>query len=159
VPPEQGSNGSSIGSGTGGDESSSVSSVDDYLLDHETSSSGYTQEEQEELARLFTEEDLNELLLEGILDSVSPIARIQHQIYQSRLNENQTNSTATIDNDNWIEGIFQGIQSAREQEQKIKTEKEVTTNAHSKTTNKEGVSNGKRSIRLLTIQSDVYFCS
>ncbi len=93
--------------------------------------------------------------MEGILDSVSPIARIQHQIYQSRLNENQTNSTVTLDNDNWIEGIFQGIQSAREQEQK--TEKEVTNNAHSKTTNKEGVANGKRFIRLLTVQSDVYF--
>lgn len=83
--------------------------------------------------------------MEGILDSVSPIARIQREIYQSRLNDTRTNSITTIDNDKWIEGIIQGLQSAREQEQKTKAN-EVSTNAHSTTTNKEDVSNGKRVI-------------
>jgi hypothetical protein len=106
VSAQQGSNGSSIGSGNGGDESSSVSSFDDYLLDNDTSSSGYTQEEQEELTRLILEDDLNEhlnqQLLKGILESVSPLARIQHQINLD-------------DGDKWIGGIFQGIQSETNQ--------------------------------------------
>ncbi|CAF0737080.1 unnamed protein product [Adineta steineri] len=138
VPPEQGSNGSSIGSGIGGDESSSVSSVDDYLLDNETSSSGYTQEEQEDFDPLFTEEDLNELLLEGLLDGISPLAKMHHEIMQSRLNEKQTDSsstttTSTIDNDKWIKGIIQGIKSAHEQEQKA-TSNDVNTNVRCTTT-------------------------
>lgn len=120
--PEQGSNGSSIGSGIGGDESSSVSSVDDYLLEHESSSPVYTQEEREFLDSLFTEDDMNELLLEGILDQVSPFARMHHEILQSRFDDRANHSaaatTTTIDNGKWFEEIIKGIQSAREQEQK-----------------------------------------
>ena len=101
----QGSNGSSIGSGHGEDESSSASSFDDYLLDNETSSSGYTQEEQEELTRLILEEDLdehlNQQLLKGIFESVSPLAGIQHQINLD-------------DGEQWIGGIFQGMQPRSE---------------------------------------------
>jgi hypothetical protein len=137
VPPKQGSNGSSIGSGIGGDESSSVSSVDDYLLDNDTSSSGYTQEEHEELANLITEDDLNELILESILGRVSPMARIEREIYQSRLNDKQTNSTTTIDNDEWIQGIIQGMQSAQNEE-KLTTDQHTTNN---NSTNKEELSN------------------
>jgi hypothetical protein len=95
---QQGSNGSSIGSGNGGDESSSISSFDDYLLDNHSSSSGYTQEEQEELTRLILEEDLNEQLLEGILESVSPFGNLEHQIDLD-------------DGVEWIGGVFQGIKS------------------------------------------------
>jgi len=124
VPPQQGSNGSSIGSGNGGDESSSISSFDDYLLDNDISSTGYTQEEQDELTR-FLEDDLKEQLLEGLFDSVSPITTIQHQIYQSRFNHKQTDSTITIDNEKWIQGIIQGIQSESE---KITTNKEELSN-------------------------------
>lgn len=98
----QGSNGSSIGSGHGEDESSSASSFDDYLLDNDISSSGYTQEEQEELTRMILEDDFeehfNQQLLKGIFESVSPLARIQHQINLD-------------DGDQWIGGIFQGIRS------------------------------------------------
>lgn len=116
----QGSNGSSIGSGIGGDESSSSSSsssFDDYLLDNETSSSGYTQEEQEELTRLILEEDLdehlNQQLLKGIFESVSPLARMQHQINLD-------------DGEQWIGGIFQGIQPQTEKnEQPITTGKDL----------------------------------
>ncbi|CAF1522707.1 unnamed protein product [Adineta ricciae] len=124
--PEQGSNGSSIGSGIGGDESSSVSSADDYFLDHDSSSPGYTQEEREFLDSLFTEEDLNELLLEGILDGVSPMGTMHHELLQTRYNEKSNNllssssatTTTTIDNGKWFEEIIQKIQLAREQEQK-----------------------------------------
>jgi hypothetical protein len=42
---QQGSNGSSISSGIGGKESSSISSFDEYLLDNNTSSSSYTKDE------------------------------------------------------------------------------------------------------------------
>ena len=113
----QGSNGSSIGSGIGGDESSSSSSsssFDDYLLDNETSSSGYTQEEQEELTRLILEEDLdehiNQQLLKGIFESVSPLARMQHHINLD-------------DGEQWIGGIFQGVkpQTEKNNQQPITT--------------------------------------
>ncbi|UJR29165.1 hypothetical protein I4U23_010379 [Adineta vaga] len=140
--PEQGSNGSSIGSGIGGDESSSVSSVDDYLLDHEPSSSGYTEEEREFLDSLFTEEDLNELLFEGLLDRVSPIARMHHDVLQSRFNDKSNNSlttTTTIDNGKWFEEIIQGIQSAREREEKstVTTDNLTKNNDHSTTTTED----------------------
>ncbi len=160
VPPQQGSNGSSIGSGIGGDESSSVSSVDDYLIDNDTSSSGYTQEEQEELANLITEEDLNELLLESILDSVSPMARIRREIYQSTLNDKQTNSTNNIDNDNWIEGIIQGFQSAQDEQKTTTADQHTTKNS----TNKDESSNSKtiysyESIRGVSTDFDLPACT
>ncbi|CAF3466512.1 unnamed protein product [Rotaria sp. Silwood1] len=139
APSHQGSNGSSIGSGIGGDESSSVSSVDDYLLDNDTSSSGYTLEDQEELTRLMLEEDLNEQLLASILDSVSPLARIQREICQSRFDEKKTNITTTIDNEKWIESIIQGIQSANEKQQKITTN-DTKINSNSTAKNKEQIS-------------------
>ena len=138
VPPLQGSNGSSIGSGIGGDESSSVSSVDDYLLDNDTSSSGYTQEEQDELAHIITEDDLNELLLDSILGRDS--SRPKNQ-YQSRSNDKQTTATTTFDNEEWIEGIIQAMQAARDEEQKTTAANECTTN--STNTNKKETSNGK----------------
>lgn len=116
----QGSNGSSIGSGIAADESSSSSSssFDDYLLDNETSSSGYTQEEQEELTRLILEEDLdehiNQQLLKGIFESVSPLARMQHQINLD-------------DGEEWIGGIFQGIQPQMEKKNNYSNEQPITT--------------------------------
>jgi hypothetical protein len=138
VPPQHGSNGSSIGSGIGGDESSSVSSFDDYLLDNDTSSSGYTQEEQEELTRLIFEDDFNQQLLEGLFDNLSPLARLHHQLYQSRFNDKQTDhSTITIDNEKWIEGIIQAIQTPTDNQQKI------TTNDTSNS-NKKQSSNGNK---------------
>lgn len=140
IPPQQGSNGSSVGSGIGCEESSSVSSVDDYLLDNDTSSSGYTLEEQEEFARLMLEEDLNEQLLASILDSVSPLARIQREIHQSKFNDRKTNITTTIDNEKWIESIIQGIESANEKQQKITTnESKVNINSNIKNTEQETI--------------------
>ncbi|CAF4855513.1 unnamed protein product, partial [Rotaria magnacalcarata] len=67
------------------------------------------------------EEDLNEQLLASILDSVSPLARIQREIYQSRFNEKRTNVTTTVDDEKWIESIIEGIQLANEKQQKITT--------------------------------------
>ncbi|CAF4727248.1 unnamed protein product, partial [Rotaria socialis] len=152
VPLQQGSNGSSVGSGIGGDESSSVSSVDDYLLDNDTSSSGYTLEDQEELTRLMLEEDLNEQLLASILDSVSPLARIQREIYQSRFNEKKTNVTTTVDDEKWIESIIEGIQFANEQQQKITTN-DAKVNINSTTKNNEQATNSELFIRLLMLLS------
>lgn len=84
VSAQQSSNGSSISSSNGGDESSSVSSFDDCPLDNDTSSLGYTQEEQEDLTRLILEDDLNEYLnqqlFKRLLESVLSLASIQHQI-------------------------------------------------------------------------------
>ncbi|CAF4028576.1 unnamed protein product, partial [Rotaria magnacalcarata] len=140
VPLQQGSNGSSVGSGIGGDESSSVSSVDDYLLDNDISSSGYTLEDQEEFTRLMLEEDLNEQLLASILDSVSPLARIQREIYQSRFNEKKTNVTTTVDDEKWIESIIEGIQLANEKQQKITTN-DAKVNINSTTKNNEQATN------------------
>ena len=156
VPSQQGSNGSSLGLNIGGDESSSVSSVDDYLLDNDTSSSSYT---QEELARLIMEDDFNEELLKdlneellkdfneellkdiSILHSVPAFARIHHEIYQSNSNDKQTNSTSIVDNDKWIEGTIQSIQMANE---KITTN-ELTNNNQSMTTkNNKATSNGEK---------------
>ena len=141
MPPQQGSNGSSLGSGIGGDESSSVSSVDDYLLDNVTSSSGYTQEEQEELVRLIMEDDFNEELLKNILHNVPSIAKIHHEIYQSSSNEKQTNSTSIIDNDKWIEGAIQSMQMANE---KITINEPTNNNQSTTTKNNEATSNGEK---------------
>ena len=127
VPGEQGSNGSSVGSGLAGDEFSSASSMDDQLLDNDTSSSGYTQEEQEELARLiFNDDDMNEYLLQEILNSVTPYGRIQPQIDRTRSNEKQKNSNLTTmaDNDDWISRIIHE-QAMSEMEQKIADDQEA----------------------------------
>jgi len=111
---EQSSNGSSIGSELGGEEFSSVSSMDDNLLDHETSSSGYTQEEQEELANLiFNDDDMNEFLFQEILSSVSPYARFSKEYEQQFQMDlirdiHQQNTTTIQQNDEWIRRIIQG---------------------------------------------------
>lgn len=127
VPAEHSSNGSSVGSGLAGDEFSSASSIDDQLLDNDTSSSGYTQEEQEELARLiFNDDDMNEYLLQEILNSVSPYGRIQQQIERTRSNEKQKkmNLTTMSDNDEWISRIIHE-QAMSEMEQKIADDQEA----------------------------------
>ena len=147
MPPQQGSNGSSVGSGIGGDESSSVSSIDDHLLDNDTSSSGYTQEEQEELARLLLDDDdMNEQLLQEILNSVSPLAQIQHEIDQSLWHDKQLRKMdpATIaDNEEWIRRIIQEIPVPCSQGQKITTN-EIPTDIHSTTHTEQESSNGER---------------
>jgi hypothetical protein len=86
VIPPQGSNGSSIGSGICGKESSSISSVDDYLLGNNTSSSSYTKDESDGL--IHDDKDLHEQLLHGILNNVSPMAQIQREIDELKLTEN-----------------------------------------------------------------------
>lgn len=95
------------------------------------------------------EEDLNEQLLASIFDSVSPLARIQRELYQTTFNQKQSNltTTTTIDNEKWIENLIQGIQAANENEQKITTT-DVKTNINSTTKNKEQTLNGENSIRL-----------
>ncbi len=88
TPSQQGSNGSSIGSGIGGKESSSISSVDEYLLDNTTSSSSYTKEESDHL--IPNDNDLHEELLHEILNNILPIPQIQNGIDDLNLNENTT---------------------------------------------------------------------
>ena len=91
--PPQGSNGSSIGSGICGKESSSISSVDEYLLANNTSSSSYTKDESDGL--IHHDKDLHEQLLHGILNNVTPMAQIQREIDELKLTEN----TNTDDNE------------------------------------------------------------
>ena len=95
---------------------------------------------------------MNELLLEGILDGVSPMATMHHEMLQSRYNEKSNNmlssssttTTTTIDNGKWFEEIIQKIQLAREQEQKT-TNNVGKTNSSSTISAKE-ISNGRNNL-------------
>ncbi|CAF2935165.1 unnamed protein product [Rotaria sp. Silwood2] len=85
---QQGSNGSSICSGVDGKESSSISSIDEYLLDNNTSSSSYTKETSDSLVQNNNTNDLPKQLFHGILNNVSPMAQIQLEMDKLKLNEN-----------------------------------------------------------------------
>ncbi|CAF1148865.1 unnamed protein product [Rotaria sordida] len=86
---QQDSNDSSIGSGVGGKESSSISSFDEYLLDNNTSSSSYTKETLDSLIQNDNNNNnLHEPLFHDILNNVSSTAQIQHEMNELKLNEN-----------------------------------------------------------------------
>ncbi|CAF4000025.1 unnamed protein product, partial [Rotaria sp. Silwood1] len=86
----QGSNGSSICSGIGGKESSSISSFDEYLLNNHTLSSSYTKETPDSLIQNNNTNDLHEQLHHDILNNISSMTQIQHEIDELKLNENIT---------------------------------------------------------------------
>ncbi|UJR20533.1 hypothetical protein I4U23_023660 [Adineta vaga] len=94
-PSQHGSNGSSIGSGVGGKESSSISSFDDYLLDNNTSSSSFTKEETDQLIEN-NNTDLHNQLFHGLLNNHSPMTQIQQEIDELKLHETTIPITANI---------------------------------------------------------------
>ena len=89
APSQQGSNGSSIGSGVGGKESSSISSFDDYLLDNNTSASSFTKEEPDQLIEN-TNTEVHNQLFQGMLNELSPLTQIQQQVDELKVNESST---------------------------------------------------------------------
>ncbi|CAF1187855.1 unnamed protein product [Rotaria sp. Silwood1] len=114
----QGSNGSSICSGIGGKESSSISSFDEYLLNNHTLSSSYTKETPDSLIQNNNTNDLHEQLHHDILNNISSMTQIQHEIDELKLNEN----IATDDNEQNKKLITNQI---------TKTDKEKTSNGTS----------------------------
>ncbi|CAF0844840.1 unnamed protein product [Adineta ricciae] len=102
APSQQGSNGSSIGSGVGGKESSSISSFDDYLLDNNTSSSSFTKEEPDQLIEN-TNTEVHNQLFQGMLNQLSPLTQIQQEVDELKVNESSTTTDTNAEKSKPIE--------------------------------------------------------